>query len=164
MLSRSLRGLPLSGRRARVRMFLVAAVGLAALVCAFGFAFGSYRPLQSGPDRIGPWRPIAIDTWFIPVLASLAVAGLAAVVRRRPMPAGIGLGASALGAVFLIVEADVRSEAIAQVNGILESGYAGALCMIGLGTLLAMLEPLLTWIERRAVYRPADLPTARVVR
>src|SRR5690349_15776114 len=97
----SIRDLPMTGWRARIRWILVFGTALSALLCAAGFGFGSYRDLQSGPERFSEWRSMAIGSWFIPVLAGLATAGGAVMVWRRGLPTGFTYGVCASIAVAL---------------------------------------------------------------
>jgi hypothetical protein len=142
---------------------LVLAIGIAGLTCAIGFLLGGYRDLEAVPERMTEWRSIAIRTSFVPVIAGAAIAGLAWMVRRDPFPGGVVLGFASAGAAALAMSDDPYDWA-AELDGVFEAGFTGALMMLALGALILVVEPLLTSLERRALERPVPLPKARVVR
>lgn len=164
---RRLAGHELSGHRRHARWGLIGLITAGALFTLVGFAFGSVRVLrETAPATLewSEWRSVGLETWFIPPLAALAVAGLGPIVWRRRPFTGVLLGVAALVALPLTLMT-APTEVTIAVDGLTELGYLG-LVLMGLGgAAMIVTEPILAALERGAgEMREPGLPVARVVR
>jgi hypothetical protein len=146
---------------------LIGLIVVGAMLMLVGLGIGSVR-MPVVPDGSnegwGEWRSYAVESWFIPVLASLAVFGLAHIaLRGRPLH-GVALGAAALLAALLAIAAE-PDEVVLDVNVIAELGYLGIIILGVAGPAMVVAEPILAIYERRELeLRDPGLPIARVVR
>jgi hypothetical protein len=149
-----------TGRRHVARLWLIAAVVLAALGTA-GLLFISDHADCAGCER----HPFADDTSGVLVALLLVVVSFEAFkLPRRPYTWSLGVAAAAcVIGVYLRIDASLAHHepqvlsAAAQMYLVVSAGLAVT------GVVLAAVDPILHVLERRARARATNLPEARVV-